>query len=228
MGNKCELIFSLDAASKKEFIRQVESTESVVNIYKVGLVPFTLLGTESIQILKNKKKKIFLDLKFHDIPNTMIKSSLNSIAQGIDIMDFHLCGDENDLKNTLDTIRQYALKEKISLPLFIGVTVLTSVGKESKIRCFVSDYVEKAVRSGFNGVVLSGREAPFVREKWGDEIILICPGIRIDEETKGSDQKRVVTPEKVKKYADFAVVGRPIYQASDPEKAASDIIERLK
>ena len=226
MDRKCQLIVSLDVEKKKDFVDLIDATKEVADIYKVGLVPYTALGDQAVTILKKKKKKVFLDLKFLDIPNTMVKASLNMMSRGIDMLDFHLSAEEEALSLTLDKIRAQARKQKFQLPLFLGVTVLTSVAAKSKITNFVLSLSEKAVSAGFNGVVLSGQEAPYIRRKIGSGFILVCPGIRLKD--SADDQKRVVTPAKIKNIADYIVVGRPVYNAKSPKEIAEKIIRELE
>ena len=222
---KCRLIFSLDFDNKKDFLDWINRTESLIDIYKVGAVPFVALGSEAIRILKDKGKKVFLDLKFFDIPNTMVKASLKAMELGVDIMDFHLSAGRDSLFKTAEQIKAGAKKANLNMPLLIGVTVLTSEIEKSKISDLTLSYSEIAQSAGFDGVVLSGRDAPLVRDSIGEDLKLICPGIRL--ESSEDDQKRVVTPQQIKDYADFIVVGRPIYMADSPEQVIKKIISDL-
>ena len=211
MPKKCKLIFALDIASQKDFIRWVDVTKDLVEIYKIGLIPFTALGQNSIRILKKRKKKVFLDLKFFDIPNTMIKASLNAIEQGVDILDYHISAGRAPLKQTLEEIKKELRRKNKKLPLTLGITILTSTENNPEIQKAVLNLARTAKDAGLSGVVLSGRDASLIRKKLGGSFKLACPGIRLKK--VADDQRRVVTPKDVKGVADFIIVGRPIITA---------------
>lgn len=223
---KCKLVLALDVREKKEFLRWVDSTRDLVDFYKIGLIPFTSMGPESVRLIKRRKKRVFLDLKFFDIPNTQINASLSAMRLDVDILDFHLLQDASSLRNTVREIKLRASKEKLRLPLLMGVTVLTSVGPDTKIKNVILNLSKKAKHSGLEGVILSGREAAFIRRRMGKNFLLACPGIRLKE--SGDDQKRVSTPASVKDYADFIIVGRPVVEAKKPREVISRILKDLK
>ena len=108
MERNCKLIMALDTDNKKEFIRWVDATRDKVEYYKVGLISFTALGNETISILKKRKKKIFLDLKFYDIPNTMFRAAVSACKQGVDILDFHLAAEKQGLQTVVRALKQEA------------------------------------------------------------------------------------------------------------------------
>ncbi|MCM8823515.1 MAG: orotidine-5'-phosphate decarboxylase [Candidatus Omnitrophica bacterium] len=224
MVRKCKIIFALDFSHRKDFSYWLDVTEDLIDFYKIGLVAFTGLGVEAIKIVKRRKKRIFLDLKFFDIPNTMIKSAMNLIPLGIDMLDFHLLADKDSLQFTLEEIRRLA-KNKIELPYFLGVTILTSTYFKFTIHKKVSILVDKAFELGFDGVVLPGREAKQIREKLGKNFLLVCPGIRVND--NNDDQKMVVTVKEIKEIADYIVVGRPIYQAKEPCRVINEILKEI-
>ena len=226
MKRKCRLIFALDVAKKKEFLRWIDATKDLIDFYKVGLVPFTALGPDAITLLKRRKKKVFLDLKLFDIPNTMTKACVNAMKHNVDIIDFHLLAGKDSLRTTLEGIRKEARRKKLSMPLTLGVTILTSTANKSKIKTSVMKLAQDAHSAGLDGVVLSGKEAHLVRKRLGPGFVLACPGIRLGGAK--DDQKRVVTPRQVKSVADFIIVGRPIYEAKEPRKIVHQILEELK
>ncbi len=223
---RCKLIFSLDVQKKREFERWLDLTCRVVSFYKIGFVPFVSLGPWALRSVKKRKKKIFLDLKFFDIPHTMVRSCLKLMEEGIDIVDFHLFQNKENLKMTLDEIRTQAKKRRLKIPLFLGVSVLTSVPGKSPLIKQVLSLCRKAKEVGLDGVILSGREAPLVRREMGKDFKIACPGIRLGP--SGDDQKRVVAPFQVKDVADFVVVGRPILESKDPLKVISKINSQLQ
>ena len=221
-----KLILSLDVIKKKDFLYWVSLTQDFIDYYKIGIIPFVSLGPQSIKILKKKDKKVFLDLKFFDIPNTMFKSSIQAIKWGVDILDFHLLHNENNLKECIKMIREYASTKKISLPVFLGVTVLTSIKPTLKILASVLKLSKKACNIGLDGVVCSGRESPFVRKEIGENFIIVSPGIRLD--SANDDQKRVCLPQDVKGIVDFIIVGRPILNSKEPLVVIKKILKQLR
>lgn len=226
MKRNCKLIFALDTAKKKDFIRWVDATKDLIEFYKVGLVPFIGLGNEAITILKKRKKKIFLDLKFFDIPNTMIKASISALSRGVDILDFHLLADESSLRQALIEIKRKTPKSRLKVTYVVGITLLTSTAAQTNTRITVLQLARKAKRAGFDGVVCSGKEAALVRKQLGGRFKIICPGIR--RTSDADDQKRIVSPKEIKNTADFIVVGRPILQAKQPRSEIARIQEELR
>lgn len=226
MIKQTKLIFSLDVDTEKDFLYWLDKTKDNVDYYKIGLVPYCLMGPKAVEEVKKRGKKVFLDLKFHDIPNTMIKAASTALEQEVDIIDLHLCNDEDGLTYTAAEIKRISKEKNKQLPLIIGITVLTSSSGGSTIKQRVEEFALKSQRVGFSGVVLSGQEAPHIRKICGRDIVLICPGIRLEK--TNDDQKRVVTPKDVKGVADFIVVGRPILNAKEPDKVISRINSELK
>jgi len=225
MKRKTELILALDVATKKDFVYWVDKTKDLVDFYKVGLVPFTALGQDAIAILKKRNKKIFLDLKFYDIPNTMIKASLNAARMNVDILDWHLSAGKDCLVKTLSGLKKETKKEKLKLPDIIGITVLTSAVSKTSTKSQVLKLATMGRDVGLSGVVMSGKEAAPARKKLGEKFKLICPGVRFKK--GGDDQQRVVTPKDIKGIADYIVMGRPIYESKDPQKVISQILSDL-
>ena len=226
MKRECELIFALDKARRRDFIYWLDATEDLISFYKVGLIAFTALGKDAVALIKKRKKKVFLDLKFFDIPNTMIGASLNAVDWGVDMLDFHLLAERNSLALTIDGIKREAVKKEKKLPIFLGVTVLTSEDKSFTIQSSVLRLARKAHRVGFNGAVVSGREAKVVRKELGDKFIIASPGIRLNEIK--DDQKRTVRPKDARGYADFIIVGRPIYKSQKPRAVIASILDEIK
>ncbi len=227
MKKKTELIFALDTPKKKNFQYLLDSTKDLISFYKVGLIPFISLGKESIFMIKRRKRKVFLDLKIFDIPNTMIKASLNAIKWNVDIIDYHLFSDKNSLNYTLEQIRKELKKRKKDPPLMLGVTILTSQTNRHTIPNSVLSLAQKAKEIGFDGVIASGREAKEIRNKLGSKFIIASPGIRLKVNNR-DDQKRIVQPKNVKGIVDFVIVGRPIYEADNPQEVIRYILRQLR
>ncbi len=200
------LIVALDVDSDSAQ-RAVELLGVEQSWYKVGYKLFLQKGLTIIDWLKQKEKKIFLDLKFYDIPNTMINAAINVCALGVDMFNVHICAGKEALSAVRSALDDWAEKYGGKVPLYIGVTVLTSM--ESR----VDDVVDMAILArdcGLDGVVCSVWEVEAIKKACGEDFLCICPGIRFSSD-KGDDQRRIATVEDAKeKGADFLVMGRPI------------------
>ncbi len=255
---KPQLIVALDVDSLAELQELVDGIGDAVQIYKVGSQIFTACGPAAARFLMARGKQVFLDLKFHDIPNTVASSVANAVSlskavgrssltpggeevkMGTLLMyTIHTSGGEEMMKAAALSAAQTAEALKIPRPLTVGVTVLTSQGKDPKaagltggagsdtILTLVLKRAEAAKRAGLDGVVSSCEEAPVIRKEFGKDFIIVTPGIRPAGADAG-DQKRVATPAlAVKSGSNFLVVGRPIVQAPDPQQAALKILEEI-
>ena len=227
---KTKLIVALDFSSKEKALKVVDLLGESVEWYKVGKQLFTLEGAAIVRALKERGKKVFLDLKFHDIPNTVAQAVASSLTIGADMVNFHASGGSEMMKTTVT-------KNKETHPnsLFIAVTILTSMGQETLDEVAMQGTPAEAVlrlarltkASGANGVVCSAWEIDQIKEACGSDFMVVVPGIR----PKGAavnDQKRIMTPsEAAAKGADYIVVGRPITQADDMKAAAEAVLAEL-
>ena len=186
---------------------------------KVGKELFVAAGPAIVEQLHERGFEVFLDLKFHDIPNTVAGACKSAARLGVWMMNVHASGGEAMLRAAREAIAAVTKP-----PLLIGVTILTSLDDESIARVgfagSVRENVERLARltkeCGLDGVVCSAQEAPWVRSAAGTSFSLVTPGIRLATDAKG-DQARTVTPvEAVKLGADYLVIGRPITRAADP------------
>lgn len=227
---KTELIVALDYSSAEEALALVDKLGTDIEWYKVGKQLFTLEGPSIVRALKAKGKKVFLDLKFHDIPNTVAQAVSSALTVGAEMVNFHASGGSEMMKTTV------ALnKGKSPDSLLIAVTVLTSMGQETLDEIAVDGTPAEAVlrlasltkESGVDGVVCSAWEIDAIKEKCGRDFKVVVPGIR----PKGAsvdDQKRIMTPAEAKaKGADYIVVGRPITKAESPAEAAKAVLAEL-
>ncbi|MCK5451112.1 MAG: orotidine-5'-phosphate decarboxylase [Candidatus Omnitrophica bacterium] len=233
MEAKDRLIVALDVDIFEEAEGLIEKLSSEVDIFKVGIAPFTAFGEKLLNKLREKKKKCFLDLKVHDIPNTVRNAAKRAAEKNIFMINFHCIGGGKMLEAAVEGVAGSGVKKK---PILLGVTVLTSMteedlimmGIESKIEEKVIEFAGAARKAGLNGVVASAKEAKKIRERFGKDFVIVTPGIRPEWAEKG-DQKRVLTPsEAISEGADYLVVGRPIIQADDPLNAAKRIIKEIK
>ncbi len=234
---KPEIIVALDFDNADSAKKIVEMTGDAVSWYKVGLELFVADGKNIIEYLKKQNKKIFLDLKFHDIPNTVISAVLASLQYETDMVNMHTQGGSEMMRAVMDKVTGHCAQKNIKKPLLIGVTLLTSLddaylnymklGFKSS-RDYVLHLASLAKESGLDGVVSSAAETPYIKEALGASFLTITPGIR-PAEASVDDQKRVVTPKDAKNMGtDYIVIGRPVTQAKDPHQAALKILEEMK
>ncbi len=215
---RTELIVALDVDTYKKAKRLVDSLYPKVKFFKVGSQLFTACGIKIIKSIRKKKAKVFLDLKFHDIPNT-VKSAVESAAKlKVAMLTVHLSGGREMLKAAAGVVRR---------PRIVGVTVLTSQ-KEKNTSKKVLNLAKLAKQTKLDGVVCSVQEAARVRRACGRNFLIVTPGIRPKGSASG-DQKRVFTPaDAAKAGANYIVVGRPIVKAVNKKSAADSVLKELR
>jgi orotidine-5'-phosphate decarboxylase len=222
IGDK--LIVALDVGTLKEAGHFLDILYPAVKMFKVGSQLFTAYGPEFIKIARCKGAKVFLDLKFYDIPNTVsaaVASATN--LENVFMITVHAQGGSEMMKAAVRGAQEEAKKLNIKKPHIVGVTVLTSASVEQNTGNIVLERALLAQDAGLDGVVCSVKEAADVRAKLGKDFIIVTPGIRSALEPK-DDQKRTATAkEAIEAGADFIVVGRPILKAADPLKAVKEI-----
>ncbi len=222
------MILSLDVPERSQAIELVERFKDYIGIFKVGPELFLSSGPKIIEDINTREKKVFLDLKFHDIPNTVTKAAIVATKLGIYMFNLHTSGGLEMMKRCRDSIIEVCLKENLNRPKILGVTILTSISKEIllnelgiqySLRTHVKHLSALALRAGLDGVIASAREASMIRNHCGKEILIVTPGIR-PSWTPPDDQKRTMTPkEAIREGADYLVMGRGVLQHQDPLKA---------
>lgn len=227
------VIVALDFPSEAETMKLVDQLEPSLCRLKVGKELFTRCGPELVKRLVDRNFDVFLDLKYHDIPNTVAQACLAAAELGVWMMNVHALGGEKMM-----TAARQVLTDHFSAndsPLLIAVTWLTSSGQaeldalgiEATPQQMVSRLAAMANNAGLDGVVCSAQEAQLLRQEQGDDFLLVTPGIRLAGATQ-DDQCRVVTPEKaIAQGASYLVIGRPITQAADPCKVLRTIISDI-
>ena len=235
MRARDRLIIALDVLEEKKAIELIVALSPEVDLFKVGIGPFTAFGKSILKRLEEEGKKVFLDLKFHDIPNTVKNAACAAAEQGVYMMNFHCVGGGKMLASAVAGAEEGAKKRGTKRPLLIGVTVLTSMDEAGLAGTGIFGGVEENVirfaglakEAGLDGVVASAEETRMIKEKFGDGFLVVTPGIRPEWSVSG-DQKRSVTPaEAIKNGSDLIVVGRPVIQAKDPLAAAKRILEEM-
>ncbi len=224
---KYKLIVALDFHIENEALKLVELLDPELCALKVGSEMFTLFGHEFVKKLVNKGFKVFLDLKFHDIPTTVANACKAAANLGVWMINVHASGGAAMLAAAKDALNGYKLAER---PLLIAVTVLTSmqdkelaeIGVESPLTKQVLKLATLTKNMGLDGVVASAFEVPKIKQLCGSEFLTVTPGIRFN--TDNFDQKRVMTPQQAYSLgSDYLVVGRPITQAKDPLLAIQEM-----
>jgi orotidine-5'-phosphate decarboxylase len=233
------LILALDLETFEEARKLIDDLGDSVDIFKVGSQMFTAHGPFITRYLQSKGKKVFLDLKFHDIPNTVasaVKSAVGlSVSPGKDpgfeplfMLTVHTAGGKEMLEAAVLAGKSQAKALGVARPLIVGVTVLTSTAKDDHLETLVLERARLAQAAGLDGVVASVEEAARIRRELGPDFLIVTPGIR-PAEASLNDQKRVATPqEAIRQGSNFLVVGRPIIQAPSPRVAAQKILEDIK
>ena len=228
------LIVALDTQTFEEASKLIDVLSPEVDVFKVGIAPFTGFGEKLLEKLAEENKKVFLDLKVHDIPNTVKNAAKLAAEKNIFMMNFHCVGGEEMLVSAAQGAQDGATEGKG--PILLGVTILTSMTEEAmkniglagSVEDKVLEFANTAKRAGLNGVVASAKEAKAIRAALGDDFVIVTPGVRPEWAAKG-DQKRVLTPKQaIAEGADYIVVGRPIIQADDPLEAAKKIISEME
>lgn len=230
-----QLIVALDVENLAAAKKMVGKLGSAISFYKVGLRLFIKEGPPMIRWLKQKKCKIFLDLKLHDIPNTVAQSIESIQSLGVDFVTIHASGGVEMMQAAVESARKSARRLKKKPVKILAVTVLTSMNslKPFGISSSISDQVVRlaglAKQSHVDGIVCSPLEIKRVRKKIGNSLKIVTPGIRLVDESliQSEDQKRVATPESaLRDGADYLVVGRPILCSHEPKKVVQKIFER--
>ena len=234
MNAKERLIVALDVDTLERAGELVDILSPEVDIFKVGIASFTAFGQDILRKLESAGKKVFLDLKVHDIPNTVSNAAGAAARQGVFMMNFHCLGGIEMLRAAVRGARE-AAEGKGQRTILLGVTVLTSMSQEDmlsigligNLKDTVLRLANLALRAGLDGVVASAKEAKLIKENMGKDFIVVTPGIRPEWAVRG-DQKRVLTPDRaIAEGADYLVVGRPIIHADNPSQAAAKIIEEM-
>ena len=226
--NNAQLIVALDVDTLDEAKRIIEDLGDIVDIFKVGSRLFVAHGPSVVHDLQAKGKKVFLDLKFHDIPNTVAGAVRSAVSLSpLFMLTVHTQGGLEMLQAACKAAKEQADALGVPKPLIIGVTVLTSQARDADTNDIVMQRALLAKQAGLDGVVASVEEAALVRGRLGKEFIIVTPGIR-PAGTDAGDQKRAATPAAaMQSGSDFLVVGRPIIQAPSPRQAALKILGEI-
>ncbi len=236
MKGKEKLIVALDVPTAREARELVIALRGVVGMFKVGSQLFTEAGPDIVREIVRSGESVFLDLKFHDIPNTVAAAGVEAMRLGVSIFNIHAAGGSEMMRQTVATVSEAATAEGRTRPAIIAVTVLTSANATTLSEVEICADLEKhavalallSEACGMDGVVASPLEIEVVRASvQRRNFLVVTPGVR-PADSSAHDQKRIMTPgEAILAGADYLVVGRPIIKAKDPVRAAEDIVREM-
>jgi orotidine-5'-phosphate decarboxylase len=234
--NKERIIVALDVETADEARSIIAELKGEVGAFKIGLQLFTVAGPAFVREVVDSGARVFLDLKFHDIPNTVAKASIEAAGLGVWMFNVHSLGGGEMMRRTAGEVSEACAKANLERPRIIGVTILTSsdqgtlneIGIREEINSQVLNLAKLTAECGLDGVVASPREVTAIREKIGNrDFLIVTPGIRPDFATN-NDQKRVMTPgEAVSAGSDFLVIGRPVTRAENRLEAVRKILGEI-
>jgi orotidine-5'-phosphate decarboxylase len=229
------IILALDLPTPDLAVELACSLAPVLGAVKIGSELFTAGGPEIVRRIRATGLNVFLDLKFHDIPNTVAKAVASAVRLDIQMLTIHASGGSEMMKAAEESAHKTASQAGLPVPLLLAVTVLTSmdansiseIGLQPNVAKQVERLTTLAVQSGIRGLVCSPLEVTALRQIIPSSMQLVTPGIRIETSPK-DDQKRTLSPaEAIAAGANWLVIGRPIYAASNPRQAAEQILARL-
>lgn len=231
------ILVALDVESAAKAVDLANLLRGSVGGFKIGKQLFTAAGPAMVRELTSRGDRVFLDLKFHDIPNTVAGAIQSAVSTGAWMVNVHCSGGSAMMKAAAEAATKAAAKASQQRPLVIGVTVLTSMTdealKEIGVNTPMLDQVVRlatlAKSSGLDGVVASPQEVRAIRKACGDQFEIVTPGIRPADQQGKDDQARTMTPaEAIDAGATYLVIGRPITGAPDPKSAAEQILATLR
>ena len=234
---KQKLVLALDVEDIEEAKNLVDKLSPYIGTFKIGLQLFCGYGLEIVNYIKEKNSNFFLDVKLHDIPNTVEKASYNVIKNGATFFNIHATGGAEMMRAARKGADEAALKYNRRKPIILAVTVLTSISEEilnnelsnnKSVQDFVLQLAKNAKKAGIDGVVASAKELKIIKKELGDDFIVLTPGIR-PKWSLGDDQKRIATPSSaIKDGADYIVLGRAVTKAENKIEAIEKIYKEIE
>lgn len=230
------LIFALDVDNLDEARHWVDLLQGQVGVFKIGKQLFTRCGPEVVRLVQEGGADVFLDLKYHDIPNTVAMAGLEALRLGVRMFNVHALGGFEMMARLVAEVDAVCPRGNPGRPLLLAVTILTSsndetlraIGIERPVAEMVPRLAKLAKDAGMDGVVASPREVGLIRAACGKDFAIVTPGVRPSFSSQ-DDQKRVMTPgDALRAGADYLVIGRPISAATDPAAAAQMILEEMQ
>lgn len=234
--NLSPLIVALDVPARTEALKVVDQLSNQADIFKVGLQLFSKEGPEIVDEIIGRGKRVFIDLKLHDIPNTVASALENLIRPGVEFITVHGLGGREMLASAAGTLARFREQDPDIAAKILCVTVLTSmdddnlteVGIDHSAAGEVLNLARLATACGIEGIVASPEEVSLVRQQLGDKLLIVTPGVRMKDDEIG-DQKRVATPARaIGDGANYVVMGRSLLSQRSPADAARRVLESLK
>ena len=230
------LIFALDVDNLEDARGWVDRLQAQVGVFKIGKQLFTRCGPEVVRLVQDRGGDVFLDLKYHDIPNTVAMAGIEALRLGVRMFNVHALGGFEMMAKLVAEIDKVCPCGNPERPLLLAVTILTSsteetlrgVGIDRPITVMVPKLARLAKDAGMDGVVASPQEVGLIRDACGGDFLVITPGVRPAFAAQ-DDQKRITTPaDALRSGADYLVIGRPISAAADPALAAEMILQEMQ
>ncbi|MDD2899100.1 MAG: orotidine-5'-phosphate decarboxylase [Desulfuromonadaceae bacterium] len=228
-----KIIFALDVHGLDDIDRWAETLAGKIGMFKVGKELFTSCGPAAVKAVQRHGGNVFLDLKYHDIPNTVANAMLEAARLGVQLANLHALGGAEMMETAVSAVhREFSGADR---PRLLAVTILTSstavtlrqIGIEHTVQDMVVRLARLARESGMDGVVASPQEIGLIRDACGPDFLIVTPGVR-PSFAAADDQKRIMTPgEAVSSGADYLVIGRPIAKAADPGHSADLITAEI-
>lgn len=234
---KDKLIVALDVDSAEDALALCEKLRDVCGMFKVGMQLFTAAGPDLVRQIVLRGGRVFLDLKYHDIPNTVAMAGIEATRLGVSMFNIHVAGGREMMKRTAEAVANTAARENLTAPKVLGVTLLTSVdseilkqiGIDGSPQTIVGRLARLAKDSGLDGVVASAQEIKPIREAVRqNDFLIVTPGIRSSSDAVEDQRRTMTAAEAVGAGADYIVVGRPVLRAGDPLQAALRIVSEIE
>ena len=231
-----KLIVALDVDTPAQALSLVQELRGVAGMFKVGSTLFTLAGPQIVRDIVESGAKVFLDLKFHDIPHQVAGAARSATELGVSLFTLHASGGTEMMRRAVDAATETAQRSNTTRPAVLAVTVLTSIDAQTLAKIGVNSTPEESVmrlvklaeQAGVDGVVASPQEAARIRSTVAPQFLIVTPGIRPASGNATDDQRRVSTPAAaLAAGANYLVVGRPITAAADPVAAARQIVAEM-
>jgi len=233
---KEKLIVALDVDRADRALDLFEQLRETAGMFKIGMQLFTAAGPELVRKIVAGNGRVFLDLKYHDIPNTVAMAAIEATRLGVSMFNIHASGGREMIRAAVAAVAEVAARENLEVPVILGVTLLTSIDEETLLQIGIGGSPAESVQrlavlaksAGLHGVVASAHEVPVIRSQVPDPgFVIVCPGVRSGRHA-ADDQRRVMSvADAIRAGADYVVVGRPILNASDPVKASRTIVEEI-
>ena len=233
---KDKLIVALDVDSAPHALDLFHALRDVVGMFKIGSQLFTAAGPDIVRQIVAREGRVFLDLKFHDIPNTVAAAGIEATRLRVSIFNIHAAGGAEMLQRTANAVAETANREGLPRPKIIAVTLLTSLDQTSLTQLGITDeppaivarLARAAADCGLDGVVASPREIQIIRQSIPKpDFLIVTPGIRSAGDASDDQRRTLTASEAISAGADYLVVGRPILNADDPVAAAAKIVAEI-